>query len=512
MKHSTALNAQRRRQDLEFLSEGGAVDVLVIGGGVTGTGVALDVASRGLSVALVEKHDLAFGTSRWSSKLIHGGLRYLAHGDIGLAWESARERHLLLTRIAPHLVHPLPLIVPASHSTTARRKVATWMGLRAGNTLRSASGTTSSRLPAPRRIRPAEAAMWFPALDERHLSTGGLYWDGQLEDDARLTVDIARTAAGFGARIITRCSATEIGPGHVTLADELTGTSFSMRPRFTVNAAGVWADQLTERVHLQPSKGVHLVIHAERLGLPRAGLTVPVPGSFNRFILALPWSHNLALIGVTDDPLDGAVPDVAPVTAADTTFLLDILNPWLTHPLTEADVAGSFAGLRPLLAGDSGDSTSDLSRHHVLDYDADRRLLSIVGGKLTTYRHMAEQGVDLLLSHDHREQPCSTAAIPLVGAASRAALGDLRQPAHLVRRYGMEAGKVASADDVPNALDTIVEGVPLTHGEVAFAYSHEGALSPEDIVDRRSRIGLVDEWRQAALSAISDASPAVAHG
>ncbi|GGB15680.1 hypothetical protein GCM10011492_01710 [Flexivirga endophytica] len=271
----TALNAGRRARELAELSSGDGVDLLVIGGGVTGVGIALDAATRGLSVALVERHDLAFGTSRWSSKLAHGGLRYLAKLDVPIAWESAVERGHLMTDIAPHLVRPMPMILPLHRGVSHRDTALLGAGFAAGDVLRMAARTRASLLPHPSRISQSLVRRMAPATTSHGLRGGLLSWDGQLIDDARLVVTIARTAASYGARIITYAAATAVESGRVEVTDELTGDRHTIRATQVVNAAGVWADELSERVQLAPSKGSHLLVRAERLSHPRGPLSRP---------------------------------------------------------------------------------------------------------------------------------------------------------------------------------------------------------------------------------------------
>ena len=267
------LTRERRARELDELTSI-TIDVLVVGGGVTGCGVALDAASRGLSVALVEKSDLAHGTSRWSSKLVHGGLRYLATGDVGLAVESARERDILLRRTAPHLVRPLPMVVPLGDDIGRRDGLLFDAGHRTADVLRLLAGTPRSALPRPRRVSVTETTRLVPAVRRHGLRGGLLNWDGQLEDDARLVVAIARTAASYGARILTRVTALD-STGAVR--DELTGETAQLRARAVVNATGVWAGTLAPETRLRPSKGVHVVLPAAVLGNPTASLTVAVP-------------------------------------------------------------------------------------------------------------------------------------------------------------------------------------------------------------------------------------------
>ncbi|MCU1591608.1 MAG: dependent oxidoreductase [Frankiales bacterium] len=485
------LTRERRARELDALTTG-SVDVLVIGGGVTGCGVALDAASRGLSVALVEKSDLAHGTSRWSSKLVHGGLRYLATGDVGLAFESARERDVLLRRTAPHLVRPLPMVLPLGDDVGRRDGLLFDAGHRTGDALRLLAGTPRSALPRPRRIGVTETARLVPAVRREGLRGGLLNWDGQLEDDARLVVALARTAASYGARILTRVSALDAAGG---IRDEVSGTTAHISARAIVNATGVWASDLAPATRLTPSKGVHVVLPAALLGNPTASLTVAVPGERNRYVFALPHPDGLIYVGLTDDPVDGPLPDLPLATETEIAFLLDTLSRGLERPLSRSDVVGSFAGVRPLLAGVEG-RTADLSRRHAVVH-GDDGLWTVLGGKLTTYRRMAQDVVDRLT-----EVPCRTRDLPLVGATGTPSAA---VPARLVRRYGTEAGQVAAlAAADPRLLDPVAPGVPVLGVELQWGVVAEGALTAPDLLERRTRLSLVDSWAAAAEPLAAD--------
>ncbi|HET9737084.1 MAG TPA: glycerol-3-phosphate dehydrogenase/oxidase [Solirubrobacteraceae bacterium] len=497
---SASLNAARRAADVEALAGGDVVDVAVVGGGITGVGVALDAASRGLSVALLERRDLAHGTSRWSSKLVHGGLRYLAHGDVALAWECAVERAALIRTIAPHLVRPLAYVIPLDAAVGRGTAATTLAGLWAGDTLRGAARTSRRVLPRARRVSALEARRLAPALRESGLRGALLSWDGQLEDDARLVVAVARTAAAHGARVVTYAEVTGVHDDGVEAVDTLTGAAFTVRARRVVLAAGVWTGGLTGAVALRPSRGSHVLVRAERLGNPRATVNVPVPGERGRWVFAVPRPDGLVAIGLTDVPAPGPVDDPEP-DPAEEADLLARASAALEVPLTAADVAGRYAGLRPLAvagtAGDSGGATGDLSRRHVIEADPDTGALVVVGGKLTTYRRMAQDVVDRLT-----DRPCRTQRLPLVGAAPRASLRAVAAPDRLVRRYGTEApAVVALADGRPALLEPVAEGVPACGAELLWAVRHELALTPEDLADRRTRAGLVPEWRDAVLAA-----------
>jgi glycerol-3-phosphate dehydrogenase len=463
---SASLNAARRALELDALAAGEVVDLLVVGGGITGAWVALDAASRGLSVALVERGDLAQGTSRWSSKLVHGGLRYLAHGDVGLAWESARERAVLMDVSAPHLIRPLPLLIPLGDQVGRGAGAKLEAGIRIGDRLRALAGTSRRLLPPARRIGAEEARRLAPALSDRGLRGALLHWDGQLEDDARLVVAVACTAAAFGARILTYARASALHAEGATIRDEQTGASFPLRARHIVNAAGVWAGELTDAAALRPSKGSHLLVRADRLGHPRAAVNAPLPGSGgSRFTFALPRPDDTVLIGLTDEPFEGPIPDAPAVGADEERFLLQALSRVLERPLTPQDVVGRFAGLRPLLAGAPDAATADLSRRHaILEHDG---VVTVIGGKLTTARKMAQDAVDRIAARPGVEAgPCATRRIRLV-------------------------------DGPPAGSDLATR--------LRFAVAHELALTVDDLLDRRTRLGLVPERRTGALEAAHEA-------
>jgi glycerol-3-phosphate dehydrogenase len=486
------LTEARRARDLEVLAEQ-PVDVLVVGGGVSGCGVALDAAARGLRVALVEKDDLAHGTSRWSSKLVHGGLRYLATGDVGLALESARERGVLLTRTAPHLVRPLPMVVPLTPDVSPREGLLLGAGQWAGNVLRRSAGTRYGALPRPRRLGAVETGRLLPAVRREGLRGGLLGWDGQLEDDARLVVALARTAAAHGARVVTRARVTALDGESALVLDTRTGRQLRVRAGAVVNATGAWADTLSPSMSLRPSKGVHVVLPATVLGSPAAAMAVPVPGQRNRYVFALPHADGIVHVGLTDDPVHGPLPDVPVVAPHEEAFLLDVLSRALERPLSQADVVGRFAGVRPLLAGAQG-RTADLSRRHAVVL-GDDGVWTLVGGKLTTYRKMAQDVVDRLAP----DLPCRTRDLPLVGAGARAPVD---VPPRLVRRYGAEAGEVAAlAGGDPRLLEPVAPGVPVLGVELLWGVVAEGALTAQDLLERRTRLSLVDAWGEAARPA-----------
>ena len=487
------LSPARRAEDLAAAADA-EVDVVVVGGGVTGAGVALDAAGRGLSVVLLERADLAAGTSRWSSKLVHGGLRYLAHGEIGLARESARERAVLMGTTAPHLVRRLPFLVPDEAGRDVSALAAA--GGRLGDAVRLSVPGGRGSLPSTRRVGADDVARLVPGV--RPGRGGVVFWDGQLVDDARLVVAIARTAAAYGARILTGAAVTAVDGRDVHAVVD-GAEAVALRARVVVNAAGVWAQRLAPGVRLQPSRGSHLVVRGDRLGSPSAALTVPLPGSRSRYVFALPQADGLVYLGLTDEPVDGPVPDTDPQPSdAEVRQLLDTVNQVLADPLTPADLVGAYAGLRPLVLPASagtgpGNATADLSRRHLLRWDGP--VLTVVGGKLTTYRAMAEETVDAVVARLGRGAGRSlTGRLPLVGAAPAPALARVRAASRLVARYGTEAPGVEALGSA-----AVVAGRLETVGELRFAVRHEGARTVADLLDRRTRIGLVPADRALAV-------------
>ena len=530
---ATSLSAERRDRDLDTLAGGARVDLLVVGLGVTGAGVALDAASRGLSVAAVDAHDLAYGTSRWSSKLVHGGVRYLASGDIPLAYESAVERDILLRRTAPHLVTPLPFALALTPMVTRAQGGLARLGVTAADLLRAAAGTPRAYLPRPRRATATEVRRLVPRVRRDGLRGGLVHWESQLVDDARLVVALARTAAGYGARILTGCRAERLYADGADVVSTPTGGSaptgggaggggaggggaggggaggdrWRIRARAVVNATGVWAGQLDPTIRLRPSRGTHIVLPPGALGHPAAALTVLVPGTASRFVIAVPQPDGRIYAGLTDEPV-ADVQDVPEPTEDEIGFLLAVFNTALDPPVRRDEVIGAFAGLRPLLAG-AGDRTVDLSRRHAVHRSPDG-VVTVIGGKLTTYRRMARDAVDAAAAGAGLPvTACRTRRLPLVGAAPPDRLAVVPAPARLVARYGTEAPDVvAGAGGDPDLLAPIADGIDVTGAELLWAVRHEGARDPGDLLDRRTRIGLVPADRDRALPA---ARAALAH-
>lgn len=483
---SSLLNAERRQRELRDLRRSGGTEVLVVGGGITGVGVALDAAARGFDVTLVEREDLAHGTSRWSSKLIHGGLRYLASGHLDVAMESARERHLLMTRIAPHLVRALPTLIP---NYGGKDPFISFAGLLAGDMLRALAGTKRDTLPRARVVDAATALKMAPALRSEGLRGGIVGWDGQVEDDARLVVAVARTAAAYGARILTHVDAVDVGNGRAVLRDE--DGEFEVSCREIITCTGVWTEQLNPDITLSPSRGTHLVVRSERLGNPTASLTVGIPEEFGRFVFAIPQPDDMTYVGLTDLPTDSLLPDPPEPTTEELDWLRERISVALALALTPEDVIGTYSGLRPLVR-DSHTVTADISRKHLIARQPNG-VIAVTGGKLTTYRKMAEDAVDLITS-----QPCPTPHIALVGAP-----GDSRSRDRLVRRFGCESAVLQEAIDREPALGKRLANTPAVAAEVRWAQQAEGALSPQEAAETRLRVMLIDQQREASLAAVT---------
>lgn len=492
------------------------MDVAVVGGGITGAGVALDAASRGLSVALLESRDFGSGSSGYSSKLIHGGLRYLATGDLAVAWESAVERRWLMESIAPHLIRPLGFIIPDTTGTRRTETAAAGAGVLLYDLLRRASGLSSNILPRPQLLSKQAVAAMAPALDNPGLRRRLLYWDGQVIDDARLVISVVRTAAGLGAHLLRDFRATSITASSVDALDTRTGERLDIRARTVINAAGVWAADFDTSLSVVPSRGSHLVVRAERLGNPHAAHTVAVPGHFGRFVFVLPQPGGLVYIGLTDEEDRAADGHHPAVPAHDIDFLLGTVNRVLGVPLQRCDVVGSFAGLRPLVRpaqpGET-DPTADISRNHLVR-DVLGQAITVVGGKLTTYRRMAQDAVDAAAARLGRSTPSRTKRLPLIGAAPRAALANLGEPARLVAKYGTEAPVVHQLAGTHRLLaEPLFIGTQITGAELLFAIRAEAATSLEDLLERRTRLSLVPEdaararGRAAEILALAAATP-----
>ena len=436
---------------------------------------------------------------------MHGGLRYLAKGQLDVAHESAVERGILMQTTAPHLVRALPMLMPLTPALSRVQATLARGGIRAGDLLRLAARTHRETLPRPRRIGVTETLTLAPVVRREGLRGAILSWDGQLEDDVRLVLAVARTAAASGARVHTKVRVSEAVGDSATLTDARTGESRTIRARTVINATGVWAGDLVPEIKLRPSRGTHIVLRKDTLPGVRCAVMAPVPGASNRYVFALPQPDQTFYVGLTDEEVDGEIPDVPVPPEEDIDFLLEVINSVLLHGVRREDVVGAYAGLRPLL--DTGTKTADLSRKHAVLVSSSG-VVTVVGGKLTTYRRMAEDAVDKAVSNSRLEAgPCLTRSLPLVGAAPRPKQAGLRAPERLVRRFGTEAADVlagaisATGLTEEELLAPVAPNVPATLAELVFGITHEGATTVDDLLDRRTRIGLVPADRELALPA-----------
>ncbi|MET8775524.1 glycerol-3-phosphate dehydrogenase/oxidase [Nocardia sp. NPDC004654] len=502
---SQFLGPEQRRAAWERLGKE-HFDVLVIGGGVVGAGIALDAATRGLSVALVEARDLASGTSSRSSKMFHGGLRYLEQLEFGLVREALRERELALATLSPHLVKPLRFLYPLTHRGWERPYVA------AGLVLYDTMGGAKS-VPGQRHLSRAGALRLAPGLRRDSLIGGVSYYD-TVVDDARHTMMVARTAGHYGA--VIRTSTQVVGFLReadrivgVRIRDSEDGRSGEARGHVVINATGVWTDEVQAlshnrgRFHVRASKGVHVVVPRDRI----VSDTAIILRTATSVLFVIPWGA-FWIIGTTDTDwnLDLAHPAA---TKADIDYLLDRVNEVLVTPLTSDDITGVYAGLRPLLAGES-DSTSKLSREHAVARIAPG-LVAIAGGKYTTYRVMAYDAVDEAAQDiPARVSPSITEKVPLLGADGYFALVNQTvqlaeaygihpyRVKHLLDRYGSLIDEVmALAEGKPELLQPITEAPSYLQVEAVYAAAAEGALHLDDILARRTRISIEYSHRGA---------------
>ncbi len=479
------------------------LDVVVIGGGVVGAGVALDAVTRGLSVALFEGRDWAAGTSSRSSKLIHGGLRYLEMLDFGLVREALRERGLLSQRLAPHLVRPVPFLYPLKHRGWERLYAGSGVALY--DAMGMSSGT-SRGLPRHRHLTRGRALRECPSLRKDALVGAIQYYDAQV-DDARHTMSVVRTAAAYGALVANRARVI----GFLREGERVTGvrvrdfesdTEIEVRARQVVNATGVWTDMTQAmagergQFHVRASKGIHLVVPRDRIQ-SSTGLILRTETSV---LFVIPWGRHW-IIGTTDTDWDLGQAHPA-ASSCDIDYLLEHVNAVLVTPLTREDVEGVYAGLRPLLSGES-ESTSKLSREHTVGHPVPG-LVVVAGGKYTTYRVMAKDAVDAV-SHglDGKVPECCTDLVPLVGADGYAALWNARHRLatrhglhvarleHLLQRYGSLVHEVLALVDDDASLGEPLEGADdYLRAEVVYAATAEGARHLDDVLARRTRISI----------------------
>lgn len=505
-----------RERAIEALA-GERFDVVVIGGGITGAGVALDAASRGYSVALVDKADFASGTSGRSSKLVHGGLRYLQNFDLGLVREALLERRLMV-KLAPHLVKPLPLVVPAFDGARPDRLVGIGLNMydvmatplrgrrgsrRSGRSMPDEEPDTEWSPARHRVIDGDEVATLLPALAPRHPTGGYLFYDCQT-DDARLVLTVLGEAERFGAICANRLEVIELAreDGHgagARVRDGETGDEFTIAADNVVNATGVWADRIRpEELHseaelptIAPSRGTHVTIADVDLPL-RAGAIVPA--GEGRSIFALPWLGR-ALIGTTDNNYEGDIDHVRP-SDEDIEYLLTATNAFFGTDLGVEHLTGAYAGVRPLISTGDTRKSVDISRKAEL-YETSSGLITITGGKLTTWRRMAKLAVDRLVERDGRVAPCRTHEIPLGEPVDPGALPRVEGVSDdayeaLAGRYGYAAERVLRAASERGELaQPIVEGLPDLLAEAPHAAREEQARTVGDILLRRTRLGLL---------------------
>lgn len=491
-------------------------DVVVVGGGITGAGVALDAASRGLRTALVERDDFAGGTSSKSSKMVHGGLRYLQNGDVRLVYEALRERRRLM-RNAPHLVGVLPFLIPIlTRDGVVSRKVARALGS-AMWMYDVTGGWRIGRLH--KRVSAERAAEYFPTTDPARLSAGYLYYDAAA-DDARLTLTIARTAAQHGAVVVNRCAVTGIEHDAAGRANgvrvEADGERFDVAARVIVNAAGVWADEvraLDERdnpASIRPAKGTHIAVPWEKIANP---IAVIIPVRRDRRSLSLtPWgptgdgTFRHTYIGTTDTDYEGSL-DEPRCDGDDIDYMLEALNEALIEPIDRSDITGMWAGLRPLVATPPDEQatgkTADLSRRHVVAV-SESGVVRVNGGKLTTYRQMAEDTVDRVLHEIGRSRLRTghpTRRLRLLGAEQLPKVPAGSVDAHLIGRYGSLAPEIAALIALDPRLEArLVPGQPYLRAEAVYAIRHEMATGLDDVLLRRTRAHIFDRAATAAAA------------
>ena len=489
----SALNPAQRARDIERMTSA-SLDVLVVGGGVTGTGAALDAASRGLRVGLLEQRDYASGTSSRSSKLFHGGLRYLEQLNFGLVSEALGERNLMLKTICPHLARPVSFVYPLKHRFWERPYVGA--GVFLYDLMARGSG---SALPRHEHVSKSRLTEIAPAIDPTKFHGAIRYWDAQV-DDARHTMTVARTAAAHGAALATsaRVVGLESTDGGLlaSVLDLETGNTLAIETKTVINAAGVWSDDIQDLagsggLDVEASKGVHLVVPKDRID-SETGMILRTKVSV---LFVIPWADHW-IIGTTDTPwsLGRAHPAAS---KNDIDYLLEQLNAVLAMPLRVDDIVGVYAGLRPLLSGES-DETSKLSREHAV-IDNGKGLISVAGGKYTTYRLMARDAVDASTRYLSAKVPDSqTEDLPLVGADSfrwtrgepLAANVDEKTHTRLLGRYGSLVRDIYGLVQERPELGEPISGGPYLGAEIVYAATHEGALHLDDFLTRRTRISI----------------------
>ena len=497
-QQNSSLNPQQRSAALKALSTE-EFDVLVIGGGINGVGIALDAASRGLTVALVESRDFASGTSSKSSKLIHGGLRYLEQYDFKLVREALNERELMVSTLSPHLVKPVSFLYPLQEKLKER----TYVG--AGMALYDALRGFKRALPWHKHLSQKRISEIAPSLRLDVITGGYQYFDAQV-DDARHTMSIARTAAKYGAVITTRTSCKELimSGKKVTgaiIEDEETGTTITVRSKSIIMAAGVWTDPLYEKFGLKPgyavrmSKGAHIVVPGNAIK-SETGVIIKTDISV---LFIIPWGDKW-IVGTTDTDYDENREEPL-ATSDDVTYILNQANRVLEPKLRREQVIGVFAGLRPLVSTDPESPTTKLSREHVVDSPA-HGFVSIAGGKYTTYRVMSEDAVNEAINHMRKIVPDSaTETLAIIGAEGYSVLMNQipriaqkykiseTSVEHLLNRYGSLIDEVLEpAEKDSTLLELVTPHLPYLRAEILYAVTHEGARSIDDVLARRTRI------------------------
>ena len=487
-------------------------DVLVIGGGITGVGVALDAASRGLRTALVEKDDFSSGTSSKSSKLIHGGLRYLQQGEIGLVYEALHERQRL-RKNAPHLVQLLPFMIPIlTKDGVVSRKIARALG----SALWMYDLTGGWRIGKfHRRLKAKAAHAHLPTMPFEKLASAYLYYDAAA-DDSRLCVTVARTASKYGAAIANQCAVTKIvhddhGVARGAIVQPTGGEPFTIRATTVVNAAGVWADNVRHADEgqnprsIRPAKGIHVTVPWKKVQNDIA-IVIPVRRD-KRSLFVVPWISNgdgtyqYTYIGTTDTDFAGGV-DESQTSAEDIDYVLEALNQSITTNVTVDDVTAVWSGLRPLVSNEDGTAakgkTADLSRKHKVKVSPSG-VISIMGGKLTTYRKMSEHTVDEVVKHTGKARKCKTKNLSFVGADGFKPSMLKGPDAHLVERFGTEVRAIKELiTENPSLGEPLIAGLPYLRAEAVFACRNEMAQTLDDVLSRRTRARIVN--RRATLA------------
>lgn len=475
------------------------LDLLVVGGGITGAGIALDAAGRGFVTGLIERNDFASGTSSKSSKLIHGGLRYLEQRDFSLVREASVERELL-ARLAPHLVEPIPFVIPVSkRSVRAKFGVGLWT---------YDALASFKNLHVHRYLEREEAEARVPALPRGKVRGAFLFYDSKT-DDVRLVMESLVQARRLGATVVNHCEVLGLEGSddgcRATVVDGSTGATFEIAAKRIVVAAGVWGDRVEAlantdaEARLRPSKGIHLVFRRESIPLAESAAFIP-DAEHRRMLFVIPWIDAI-LVGTTDTPYEGNL-DRPSVESQDRAYVLDALNAAFSLDLSEDDIAGAYAGLRPLIAGKAG-QTADLSRRHAV-YDIAPGIIGITGGKMTTFRRMAVDAVDRI-ANDLGADTKTKTRWGRLGSSDVSALRqavnlragrlgvDPASAANLVRAYGDRSLEVLDiAEEHPELTQPVVPDRLLLGAEIAYCVQHEMACNLDDLLARRARLAITD--------------------